>query len=214
MSLATIALLVLTSIVIYYSPDDYLQGNLVKILYIHVPCAWLSLIFYAGVTLFSFLFLVSKNNLYDVYAKSLAFTSIYLTMSTLCIGSIWGKPAWGTWWVWDARLTSMAILLLSELIYFMIRNLFHNKLRSAKAAAIFAIISAINLPIIKFSVELWTTLHQKSSVFRMDGIKIDPAMLTPLILMFLAILFIAKMITFLYIKGEIMSRKKIALDST
>ena len=194
-------------VIFYDSPDDYLQMNLVKILYLHVPSAWLAISFYFSLGIFSLLFLISKNPMYDIFAKSFAYVSIYLSICTLITGSIWGKPAWGTWWIWDARLTSMLILLCFEILYFLIRNSFQSELRSAKIAAAFAILGLLDLPIIKFSVDLWATLHQKSSVLTFDGPKIHESMLYPLFIMFFSLFFLAIFITLISIQLEIVGRK-------
>ena len=194
--------------IFYKSVDDYLQLNLVKILYLHVPSAWLSICFYLLLGISSILFLISKNPLYDIFAKSFAYVSLYFTISTLITGSIWGKPAWGTWWIWDARLTSMLILLCFEIIYFLIRNSFQNEQRGAKISSVFAIFGLLDLPIIKFSVDLWATLHQKSSVFTFNGPKIHEFMLYPLFIMFFALFFLAIFLSLISIYVEIVGRKK------
>jgi heme exporter protein C len=181
--------------------------NLVKILYLHVPSAWLAIGFYIILGIFSLLFLMYKNPLHDVIAKSAAYVSMYLTICTLLTGSIWGKPAWGTWWIWDARLTSMLILLGFQLLYFMIRNSFQSEMRCAKISAVFAILGLIDLPIIKFSVDLWATLHQRSSVFTFDGPKIHISMLFPLAIATFAIFFLAIFLTLITIRSEIVVRK-------
>ena len=193
--------------VFFVIPDDYLQGSLVKIFYIHVPSAWLAIMFYFLLGLFSILYLVFKNHLYFIIAKSVAYTDVYLAICALVTGSVWGKPAWGTWWIWDARLTSMFILLCFTIVYFVIIHSFNSEPRSAKASSVFAVIGLINLPIIKFSVYLWATLHQKSTVFTLEGTKIHHSMLLPLISMFFAILLFALLLIFLNIKVGITLRK-------
>jgi heme exporter protein C len=194
--------------VFYKAPDDYLQLNLVKILYLHVPSAWLSICFYLLLSIASILFLALKNPLYDILVKSFAYVSLYFTISTLITGAIWGKPAWGTWWIWDARLTSMLILLCFEIIYFLIRNSFQNELRGAKISSVFAIFGLLDLPIIKFSVNLWATLHQKNSVFTFSGPKIHESMLYPLFIMFFALFFLAIFLSSINIYAEIVGTRK------
>ncbi|WPX96042.1 heme ABC transporter permease CcmC [Candidatus Bandiella euplotis] len=194
-------------IIFFDSPDDYLQGSLVKILYLHVPSAWLAVAFYFFLGAFSLLFLIFRNPVYDITAKSSAYVSIYLTICTLLTGAIWGKPAWGTWWIWDARLTSMLILFCFELLYFMMRHSFQNELRAAKVSAVLAIFGLLDLPIIKFSVDLWATLHQKSSVLTFNGPKIHASMLFPLSITFLAIFFLAISIIMVIIQSEMVVRK-------
>ena len=219
-TIATTALLLSLSlftyglyVIFFDSPDDYLQMNLVKILYLHVPSAWLAMGFYLALGMFSLLFLIYKNPIHDIIAKSAAYVSMYLTICTLITGSIWGKPAWGTWWIWDARLTSMLILLCFQLLYFMTRNSFQSELRCAKISAVFAILGLIDLPIIKFSVDLWATLHQKSSVLTFDGPKIHASMLFPLSITTFAIFFLAISMTLISIQSEIVVRKARSVKS-
>ncbi len=189
------------------TPDDYLQGSLIKIFYIHVPSAWLAISFYFIAAVFSIAYLIFKNFIYFIIAKSIAYADMYLTISALVTGSIWGKAAWGTWWIWDARLTSMFLLLCFICMYFLINNSFNNEIRSAKTSSIFAIIGLINLPIIKFSVYLWSTLHQKSTIFTLEGSKMDHEMIKPLFSMTCFILSFAILLTLLNIKNEIVLRK-------
>lgn len=166
------------------SPPDYQQGETVRIMYVHVPAAWMSLMTYGIMAVASLSYLVWRNPLSDVLARSAAPIGAGFTLITLITGSLWGKPMWGTWWVWDARLTSVLILFFIYLGYMMLANSAGSGERGRKSAAILAIVGALNLPIIKFSVDWWNTLHQPASVIRMDGPTIDESMLTPLFLMF------------------------------
>lgn len=170
----------------YYSPEDYQQGEYVRIMYVHVPSAWLALGIYSLMGIFSFIYLVWKNPISDLIAKSSAPIGGVFCFITLVTGSLWGKPVWGTWWVWDARLTSMLILLFFYIGYIILVNLTEDKANN-KAAACLAIFGLINVPIIKFSVNLWSSLHQPASVFRVGGPSIHSSMLTPLILMFIGL---------------------------
>ncbi len=165
------------------SPPDYQQGEAVRIMYVHVPAAWCALGLYASMAIHSFIFLVWKHSLADLLSRQTA--PIAIAMTTLCLltGSLWGQPTWGTYWVWDARLTSMLILLVILIGYDMLARQAHFQLMRQKACAILCLFGTINLPIIKFSVEWWNTLHQPASILRSGGIAIDSAMLTPLLLM-------------------------------
>ena len=171
---------------LFASPADYQQGHTVRIMYIHVPAAWMGLFVYTGMAVCSLLSLVWKHPLADVAAKASAPIGAMFTFICLVTGSLWGKPMWGTWWVWDARLTSMLILLFLYLGHMALCNAFDNPERGIRAAAMLAVVGFINVPIVKFSVDWWNTLHQPTAVFRMDGPTIDPVMLLPLALMAIA----------------------------
>lgn len=173
-----------------FSPDDYKQGEIVRIMYIHVPTAWMSLAIYMLIALLSFVFLVWNNVICSILAC--AASSVGMTFAAICLitGSIWGKGTWGTWWAWDARLTSMLILFFSYVGYLMLWNFFSDEVRAIKSASVFAIFSAINVPIVKFSVDLWSTLHQPASILRVGGLAIDNSMLIPLIMMFVFFIFL------------------------
>ena len=178
-----ITMMISLYMVFFKIPDDYLQGNLVKIMYIHVPSAWLALGIYTTLSIFSILYLIYRNNYYDLIAEALAPIGAIFCLITLITGSIWGRPAWGAFWVWDARLTSSLILFFIYLTYITLKS--NNN--SAYFSSIFAVFGLINIPIIKISVELWNTLHQPSSVLRFDGIKIDKEFLYPLFCIFLSL---------------------------
>ena len=172
----------------YNSPADYQQGEYVRIMYIHVPCAWLSLAIYSLMAIASFTYLIWHNPIFDLIAKSAAPIGALFCFITLVTGSLWGKPIWGTWWVWDARLTSMLILFFFYIGYLILTHLTHEQ-KNNKAPAALAILGFINVPIIKFSVNLWNSLHQPASVFKLSGPSIHSSMLTPLMLIFLALSF-------------------------
>lgn len=175
---------------LYYSviasPADYQQGSMVRVMYVHVPSAWLSMLAYILIAALSFGYLVWRNPLCYLIAREAAPIGAAFTLICLVTGSIWGKPTWGTWWEWDARLTSVLILFFLYLGFIGMRGAFLNDEKEAKSASILAIIGAINLPIIKYSVDWWNTLHQPSGVFRIDGSKVHESMLKPLIFMGLA----------------------------
>ncbi len=164
------------------APADYQQGDTVRIMYLHVPAAWMSMFVYACMAGASATALVWKHPVAEVAAKAAAPLGAAFTLLCLITGSLWGQPMWGTWWVWDARLTSVLILLFLYLGYIALVGAFDDPQRGAKAAGILAIVGAINLPIIKFSVDWWNTLHQPASVMRLDGPTIHPDMLWPLLL--------------------------------
>ncbi len=168
------------------SPADYQQGETVRIMYIHVPSAWTALFGYLMMAVAAFFFLVWKHPLADIGARAMALPGSVLALITLITGSFWGKPMWGTWWVWDARLTSMLILFFLYIGYIALADGFDRRDRGSKSASILLLVGVINLPIIKFSVEWWNTLHQGASVLRLDGPSIDSSMLIPLLLMALA----------------------------
>ena len=182
--LFSIILLCSLYMVFISSPADYKQGEFVRIMYLHVPSAWISLGSYTLMAVFSFIALVWRNVILAIISHAIAPLGLIFTSICLITGSIWGKCTWGIWWVWDARLTSMLVLFFLYLGYISLWNFFDNEARSIKAASIFAIFSAINIPIIKFSVNIWTTLHQPASVLRKSGIAIDSSMLMPLFAMF------------------------------
>ena len=172
---------------LYYSliqsPPDYQQSETVRMMYVHVPAAWMAMFCYVALACFSSVLLIWRHIVADILAKSTAPIGACFTFLALATGSLWGKPMWGTWWVWDARLTSVLILFLLYLGYMVLYNAFDDRSRGARAAAILSIVGVINVPIIKFSVDWWNTLHQPASVIKMDGPAIHSSMLTPLILM-------------------------------
>ena len=208
LSLFSLALFICSFYSIFFEvPDDYLQKELVKIMYIHVPAAWMSLMLYSLLTLSSSIYLITKNPLYDILASSFALCGFIMTLVTLATGSIWGKPAWGTYWVWDARLTSMLILSFIYLIYILLRNSLPVTERRAAVTSYFAIFGFINIPIIKFSVDIWNTLHQPASVFTFSGPTIHSSMLYPLLMIFFAYLSFSFAVVVVEMKTEIYLRK-------
>lgn len=189
------------------SPPDYQQGNAVRIMYVHVPAAWMALGGYVIVACFNCAGIIWKNPLSYMSAIAIAPIGAIYTGICLITGAIWGKPIWGTWWVWDARLTSVLILLFLYIGYIILYHAYDNKEHGAKVAAIFSIIGVINIPIIKFSVQWWNTLHQPASIIRSEGIAIHSSMLTPLLLMFAAYIGVFLIIFSLRVKTEILKKK-------
>ena len=204
---ASLIILIAGLILVYLSPLDYQQGLTVKIMYIHVPSAWLALLTYSIMTIYSIIGIAFKMPFSFIVNKAVAPIGAVFTLLCLISGSLWGKPMWGTWWVWDARLTSVAILLLIYLIIIFIDKTFENKEVREKTTAIFILIGSVNLPIIKFSVDWWNTLHQPASVSKLSSPSIDTSMLQPLLVMTIAFCLIGLIIAILRIKAEILIRK-------
>ena len=195
-------------IVFFISPDDYQQKETVKIMYIHVPSAWLALMIFSIMTIYSIIALTFKMPFGFIVNSALAPIGASFTLICIVTGSLWGKPMWGTWWVWDARLTSVLILFLIYLIIIMFKRSFSNTEVGEKITAIFIIISSINIPIIKFSVDWWNTLHQPASISKLSSPSIDSSMLWPLIIMTLSFFLLAFILSIIRVQSEIHDRKK------
>ena len=191
---------------IFNSPADYQQGETVRIMYVHVPAAWMALFTYTVMALASGSFLIWKHPLADLSAQAAAPIGAGFTAIALVTGALWGQPMWGTWWVWDARLTSVLILFFLYLGYMALVNGFDDPERGSRMGAILALVGFVNVPIIKFSVDWWNTLHQPASISRLDAPAIDPSMLTPLLLM--AIGFKLFFISILIVRIKIQLLKK------
>jgi len=168
------------------APPDYQQGEAVRIMFVHVPAAWMASAVYVLMAVASAVALIWRHPLADIAARAAAPLGAGFTLLCLVTGSLWGKPMWGTWWVWDARLTSVLVLFFLYLGYIALVNAFDDPVRGARAGAVLALVGIVNLPIIKFSVDWWNTLHQPASVFRLGGPTIDASMLWPLLTMALA----------------------------
>ena len=207
LSIFTSLTFIIGLLLIYFSPLDYQQGLTVKIMYIHVPSAWLALFTYAIMTIYSIIGLAFKIPFSFIINKAIAPIGAVFTLICLISGSMWGKPMWGTWWVWDARLTSVAILLLIYLIIIFLNQTFESREVREKTTAIFILIGSINLPIIKFSVDWWNTLHQPASVSKLSSPSMDSSMLQPLLVMTVAFSLVGLIIAILRIKAEILIRK-------
>jgi heme exporter protein C len=192
---------------LFSSPPDYQQGETVRIMYVHVPSAWMAMFVYMNLAIASAVALVWKHPLADLAARAMAPIGATFTAVCLITGSLWGQPMWGTWWVWDARLTSVLILLFLYLGHIALTNAFDDATRGARAGAILALVGAVNVPIIKFSVDWWNTLHQPASLTRLDAPAVHPAMLTPLLLMAFAFMAYFVTVLILRIRAEIAARK-------
>ena len=168
---------------LFVAPPDYQQGESVRIMFVHVPSAWMALFVYTNMAVASAMALIWKHPLSDIAARASAPIGACFTFMALATGSLWGKPMWGAWWVWDARLTSMLVLLFLYLGYMALVDAFDDPARGAKAAAILALVGFVNVPIIKFSVDWWNTLHQPASVVKIGGPSIHLSMLAPLLIM-------------------------------
>ena len=195
----------------FVSPADYQQGETVRIMYIHVPSAWMALFVYSLMVAASAVGLIWKHPLAHVIAIAAAPLGAGFTLICLTTGSLWGKPMWGTWWVWDARLTSVLILFFLYLGFIALANAFDSPTRGARAAAILALFGAVNVPIIKFSVDWWNTLHQPASVAKLGVPSIHVSMLIPLLL--IAVGFTALFVSLLIVRvrAELLSRRIRAL---
>ncbi len=194
------------------SPQDYLQGDSVRIMYVHVPSAWLSLGIFSIISFLSILVFIFKNKNLIIICKSLAPSGFIFNIIALVTGSIWGRPTWGTWWAWDARITSMLILALFYLMYLLSWRIFENKSYVSKISSLIAILGAINIPIVKFSVDWWNTLHQPSSVKILTESTIHSSMLIPLFLMTAAFALFSLLIFLMKYNTELIKIKNKGLD--
>ncbi len=181
---------------LFASSADYQQGDTVRIMYVHVPSAYMASMIYASMAIAAFVYFVWKHILAEIFVRAAAPIGASFTLICLITGSLWGKPIWGAWWVWDARLTSVLVLFFLYLGYILFISNFPTK-QGRMAALILVMIGAINLPIIRFSVEWWNSLHQPASLLRADGPSISAEFLTPLLLMMLAVTFFAVWLTLL-----------------
>tara|TARA_R110002073_G_scaffold19336_12_gene70738 strand:+ start:9558 stop:10283 length:726 start_codon:yes stop_codon:yes gene_type:complete len=199
---------------LFNSPPDYQQGETIRIMYVHVPAAWLGLSLYLAMGAASFVYFVWRHPVADLAAASIAPIGAVFAALCLITGALWGKPTWGAWWVWDARLTSMLIQLLLFLGYMALRSALEDEKQAAKSAAILAMAGLINLPIVKFSVDWWASLHQGASVLRMDGPSIDSSQLTPLLLMAAGFTALAAWMVLYRMRSLIIERRARALQMT
>lgn len=204
---ATAVAFVLGLFMSFAAPEDYQQGITVRIMFIHVPAAWLCMMCYTVMSISSIGTLVWRHPLADVASKAAAPIGASFTVLALITGSLWGRPMWGTWWVWDARLTSVFVLLLMYLGLMALMRAVEDPSKSARMAAILTIVGWINIPIIKFSVDWWNTLHQPASVVRFDGPTIHPSLLYPLLVMALAFTLLFFSLHLTAIRNEILRRR-------
>jgi heme exporter protein C len=196
---------------LFNSPPDYKQGETVRIMYVHVPAAWMALMVYGAMALASAIGLVWRHPLAELAAREMAWIGAAFTLVCLVSGSLWGQPMWGTWWAWDARLTSVLVLFFLYLGYLALVYAFDDPTRGARAGGILALVGVVNLPIIKFSVDWWHTLHQPESVVRLDGPTIDPSMLRPLLVMALAFFLYFVTVLLIRLRAALIERKVRAL---
>lgn len=193
------------------SPADYQQGESARIMYVHVPAAWMALFVYSCMAVASAVALIWRHPLAEIVAKCSAPIGASFTFLALVTGSLWGKPMWGTYWVWDARLTSVLVLFFLYLGYMALIEAFDDEQRGLRAASILALVGFVNVPIIKFSVEWWNTLHQPASVLKMGGPSIHPSMLWPLLVMALAFKAYYVVVLLLRVRAELSARRVRAL---
>ena len=207
LAVITLIVFVIGIVMAFNAPDDYQQGATAKIMFLHVPAAWLSMFCWATMSAAALGTLVWRHPLADVAAKAAAPIGAALTLVCLVTGSLWGRPMWGTYWVWDARLTSVLVLFLLYLGVIALYWTTEDPNRGARGAAILILVGAINLPIIKFSVDWWNTLHQPASVIRLGGAAIDPTLLYPLLVMALAFFLLFFTLHLAAMRNEILRRR-------
>ena len=207
-SIFFVLLIVGLSFALIFSPPDYLQGESVRIMYVHVPSAWISLATFTCIALLSILNFVFKIKNLSLVTKSIAPIGLMFTCIAIVTGSLWGQPTWGTFWAWDARITSMVILALFYSIFIFIHKLVSEEDKANKISSIVAIAGFVNIPIIKYSVEWWNTLHQPASIKLSGSSSIHSSMLTPLLLMFFVLLLYCALIFLMKYKTEIIRIKK------
>ena len=196
------------------SPEDYKQSDAVRIMYVHVPASWLALMIFSAMGLFSIITLIFKIRVFTLYAKSLAPIGFTFSLISVFTGSLWGQPTWGTFWTWDARLTSMLVLVFLYIFYILSWNVIKNFFTAEKISSIVAILGLANIPIIKFSVEWWNTLHQPASIKLTEAPAIHASMLTPLIIMFVGFAFFSLFIFLVRYKSEVLKLKEYNLKKS
>lgn len=210
-NISLLLLIIIFPIALYYalilSPEDYQQGSTVRIMYVHVPTAYFSTLIYGFCSICAGFYLYYKNSYIYMLMTSCFITGSILTFVCLVTGGVWGKPMWGTWWVWDARLTSMLFLLFIYLSLIIFSNVIDNVKSGKKFICVFVLIGFVNIPIIKFSVQWWNTIHQPSSLIRSGGIAIHNEMLVPLFLMMVVVLLFSIVFTGYFYKNKIINKK-------
>ena len=207
-SIFFVILIIGISFALIISPVDYLQGDSVRIMYVHVPSAWIGLSIFSLIAVSTILNFIFKIKNLFLFIKSLAPIGLLFTCLSIVTGSIWGKPTWGTWWAWDARLTSMLVLMLFYVLFIFSLKYFKNNENLTKILSIISILGIINIPIIKYSVEWWSTLHQPASIKFLGTSSIHPSMLIPLFLILLVLLLYCALIFLMKYKTEIIKIKK------
>ena len=207
-SIFFILLIIALTFALVLSPPDYLQGDSLRIMYVHVPSAWIGLASFTVIALMSILSFIFKIKNLNLITKSIAPIGLLFTCIAIITGSLWGQPTWGTWWAWDARITSMLVLSIFYILFILAHKLIENEDKANKVSNIIAIIGLINIPVIRYSVDWWNTLHQPSSI-KLDGTSsIHPSMLLPLMLMLLVLLLYCALILLMKYKTEIIRIKK------
>ena len=207
-SIFFILLIIALTFALILSPPDYLQGDSVRIMYVHVPSAWIGLASFTSIAFLSILNFIFKIKNLTLITKSIAPLGLMFTCLAIVTGSLWGLPTWGTWWVWDARITSMVILSIFYILFILEHKLIEDEDKANKVSNIIAIIGLVNIPVIKYSVDWWNTLHQPSSI-KLDGTSsIHSSMLLPLMLMLLVLLLYCALILLMKYKTEIIRIKK------
>ena len=194
------------------SPEDYKQSDSVRIMYVHVPSAWISLGIFSLISILSFGILIFKNKNFSLITKSLAPSGFLFNVIALVTGSIWGRPTWGTWWAWDARITSMLLLAIFYLMFILSWRITDDNDKAIKASSVIAIIGLINVPIVKFSVDWWSTLHQPASVNLLEDTTIHSSMLVPLVIMTAAFALFSLLIFLMKYNTELIKIKNKGLD--
>ena len=194
------------------SPEDYKQSDSVRIMYVHVPSAWISLGIFSLISILSFGILIFKNKNFSLITKSLAPSGFLFNVIALVTGSIWGRPTWGTWWAWDARITSMLLLAIFYLMFILSWRITDDNDKAIKASSVIAIIGLINVPIVKFSVDWWSTLHQPTSINLLKDTTIHSSMLVPLVIMTAAFALFSLLIFLMKYNTELIKIKNKGLD--
>ena len=207
-SIFFIFLIIALTFALILSPPDYLQGDSVRIMYVHVPSAWIGLASFTSIALLSILNFIFKIKNLNLITKSIEPIGLLFTCLAIITGSLWGQPTWGTWWAWDARITSMVILSIFYILFILAHKMIKQEDKANKVSNIIAIIGLVNIPVIKYSVDWWNTLHQPASI-KLDGASsIHSSMLVPLMLMLLVLLLYSALILLMKYKTEIIRIKK------
>ena len=207
-SIFFVLLLVALSFALIFSPPDYLQGDSVRIMYVHVPAAWIGLASFTAIAFLSIINFIFKIKNLTLIAKSIAPIGLLFTCVAIVTGSIWGKPTWGTFWAWDARITSMVILAIFYLLFILTHKYLLEESKANNVSSLIAMVGLINIPIVKYSVEWWATLHQPASIKISGTSSIHSSMLMPLLLMFFVLILYCALIFLMKYKTEIIRIKK------
>ena len=207
-SIFFVLLLVALSFALIFSPPDYLQGDSVRIMYVHVPAAWIGLASFTAIAFLSIINFIFKIKNLTLIAKSIAPIGLLFTCIAIVTGSIWGQPTWGTFWAWDARITSMVILAIFYLLFILTHKFLLEESKANNVSSLIAIVGLINIPIVKYSVEWWATLHQPASIKISGTSSIHSSMLMPLLLMFFVLILYCALIFLMKYKTEIIRIKK------